>query len=171
MKNDNRLFGIAACYIDGRVLDVGCGSCDFSSFIDGEYFGVDIEENNKENVYRCDVERDRLPFDDNFFDSVVALEVLEHLLDYRNIFEEIRQVLHHGGIFVTSVPNCYNLYKIKREFLGQKYETNEHVVAFHRYVLRQLLEKGGFTVELVDDVVGKVSGMYLLAVTRNQKIL
>lgn len=53
----------------------------------------------------CDLERDRIPFQDNFFDLVVANQVFEHLKNIYSPLSEIHRVLKPGGILVFSVPN------------------------------------------------------------------
>ncbi len=159
MKADTRLFKKISPYVSGKILDVGCGDGDFSEYVD-DYTGIDIDGNGT----RVNVEHDSFPFSSNSFDSVIALEVLEHLLDYRHCMKEIRRVLKPGGVFVASVPNVFAPFKVKRELLGQHYEDMNHVVSFNRYSLSHLLSSCGFSVEIVKPVVWR---RYLMAVSRN----
>lgn len=47
----------------------------------------------------------KLPFQDNTFDVVICSEVLEHILDFRQVLKEIKRVLKPKGTFAVSVPN------------------------------------------------------------------
>jgi SAM-dependent methyltransferase len=77
-----------------------------------EVFGVDVSETA---VARCrekgikalglDVSSEALPFDDGFFDVVICLETLEHLMNPYFAVTEIRRVLKEKGRLICSVPN------------------------------------------------------------------
>ena len=45
-----------------------------------------------------------LPFADDSFDRVICSEVLEHIIDYQQVLEEIDRVLKPGGLLAVSVP-------------------------------------------------------------------
>ena len=48
-------------------------------------------------------------FNDNFFDIVVAGEVIEHILDTDFFFNEIKRVLKSNGFLILSTPNTASL--------------------------------------------------------------
>lgn len=47
----------------------------------------------------------RLPFDDDSFDVVSCIEVLEHLFEPQRAATEILRVLKPGGVLIATVPN------------------------------------------------------------------
>jgi len=53
---------------------------------------------------RLDLNKDRLPFDDNTVDCVHAHHVLEHLDNYLFALKEIWRVLRHEGRLLVEVP-------------------------------------------------------------------
>lgn len=65
-----------------------------------------------DRTFRCtrdhfDVDRDRFPYDDGSFETVLACEILEHLLrDPMNMLMEIHRVLQQGGTLVLTTPNA-----------------------------------------------------------------
>ena len=101
-----------------RILDVGCGDGNFTVLIAKackakEVYGIEISEKGVElarkngiKCYQLDVDAEDFPFEDNFFDAVTALELIEnHLYDPDHFLEEVHRVLKPNGIFVLSTPN------------------------------------------------------------------
>ena len=56
-----------------------------------------------------DLNRNRLPYQNETFDVVTATEVIEHLENPRKFLRDINRVLRPGGICVLSTPNVLNL--------------------------------------------------------------
>lgn len=72
-------------------------------------FGRAIAEEGL-RVAACDLERERLPFDDESFDLVVFNELFEHLrLDPIFTVGEVHRVLRPGGRLLLSTPNLRSL--------------------------------------------------------------
>ncbi len=65
-----------------------------------------------------------LPFSNEKFDLVCALDVIEHVEDDRRVFGEVSRVLTEGGIFIFSVPLHAGLWTKFDEFVGhvRRYE-------------------------------------------------
>ncbi len=97
------------------VLDIGCGEGYASMRIrealpEADYFALDIDlelvvEATCDDAHGCGVVADasRLPFSEDQFDLVIALEVLEHLPEPRLALAEIRRVSR--TYLIASVPN------------------------------------------------------------------
>lgn len=97
-----------------RVLDVGCNDGSFGEFLINGYncvvYGVDVsyscEKSAKDKGIKfslCPAEN--LPYDDNFFDIVLAMETLEHIWDVTRVLTETKRVLKVGGCLVGTVPH------------------------------------------------------------------
>ncbi len=76
----------------------------FSNTVGSEYFGERlplgcVDQNGIRNESLCE-----LTFSDNSFDSIVSLDVLEHIPDYQQAMKECLRVLRHGGKMMWSVP-------------------------------------------------------------------
>ena len=113
-------FGIIHEYLGdglGRVADIGCGPGVFLRYLCGRathVFAVDVDEaalrrvkgrhRSIRNLHCVVTLADRLPFSDGGLDTVLFLEVLEHLTDDICGIREIHRVLVPGGKLVLSVP-------------------------------------------------------------------
>lgn len=101
-----------------KVLDIGCGFGWFELNVlergVGQVVGIEI---SKEDLKAARLIKDKraifkvggalkLPFDDNYFDTVVAWEVIEHIpKDTENqMFKEVQRVLRKDGVFYLSTP-------------------------------------------------------------------
>ena len=62
-----------------------------------------------------------IPFEDNSFDSVSMIELIEHLSDdeIANLFQQIYRVLKKGGKIYITTPNYLSLWPILEFFLNK----------------------------------------------------
>src|SRR5688572_12347631 len=97
----------------GRTLDVGCGVGQVVGRLTeagAEAYGVDVSEPNIERARKvsdhCQLyDGRRLPFPDQHFVSVGALNVLEHVDEPEAFIRELVRVTDIGGRIVLSSPN------------------------------------------------------------------
>lgn len=123
-----------------RVLDVGCGDRWIEENIRSgtEYIGLDYPLTvSKGYPGRVDVFADgqRLPFKADSIDTVLLLDVLEHIVSPGSVLAEAYRVLKPGGLVVLQVPFLYPLHDEPHDY--------------HRwtdYGLRLLLERQGFKI-------------------------
>jgi glycosyltransferase involved in cell wall biosynthesis/SAM-dependent methyltransferase len=76
-----------------------------------------------------DAEKDRYPYPDGFFSTVLCCELLEHLYDDpMHMMAEINRILEAGGHLVLSTPNICSMRAVGAVLLGY------HPGLFHQYV-------------------------------------
>jgi ubiquinone/menaquinone biosynthesis C-methylase UbiE len=87
-------------FLEGSVLDVGCGEAYLKKYVTGEYVGVDMAGSHDIFV---DLEKGKMPFKDGSFDCVVCTDVLEHMNDIHAVFVELTRVTKK--YVILSLPN------------------------------------------------------------------
>ena len=79
--------------------------------IGGERFEVSVD--------LFDAERDRYPYEDGTLETVLACELIEHLLcDPMHLLLECRRVLEEGGRLILTTPNIASLTGVARALHG-----------------------------------------------------
>ncbi len=98
-----------------KILDIGCGHGDFWKPVYDKTlysYGIDPDQTALDkNIYiknKIVGIVENLPFENNFFDIVVAAWVLEHLADPEKAFREVYRVLKPGGKVIFLTPNVWN---------------------------------------------------------------
>lgn len=108
-----------------KVLDVGCFPpriMEFGEDLGFEMYGVayETEQVVGENIKVLDVVKEKLPWENHFFDLVIMTEVIEHIpYDPRLVLGEIRRVLKQGGMLILTTPNAARLQVIGELILGK----------------------------------------------------
>lgn len=104
---------------DLKILDVGCGggfTCEFLAARNAQVFGIDQSSeciqvakkhaaSSKLNINYQQSFSESLPYPNNFFDTVVCVDVLEHVTDLKQTITEIYRVLKPGGLFCFDTVN------------------------------------------------------------------
>lgn len=152
-----RRYNIMMGYIGDRlrVLDSGCGS---SQLLNGtpQAVGVDIECRKLRFMRRpgrklVNASTFALPFKDGVFEVVVCAEVIEHIPERPELFEELVRCLEPGGVLIVSTPDYATwrwrvIERLYRFFKPTGY-ADEHVTHYTRRKLEERFAEMGLTVE------------------------
>ena len=99
-----------------RLLDIGCGNGYITERIKSvtyhnmEFYGIDIQADRVEapswlSLQKVDIDKEDLPYPDNFFGAIYCGEVIEHVFDTDHLLREIKRVLSPSGICVITTPS------------------------------------------------------------------
>ncbi len=120
-----------------RTLEIGAGTGSHLLWeTEGEYVAVEstdelaaqIPTRDGLSVIVADCEQ-RLPWDDDSFDRVLAIHLLEHLYNLPAALDEVARVLRPGGVFSVVIP-CEGgrLYSLGRRLTTKRmFEKRYHV--------------------------------------------
>lgn len=111
----------------------------------GYVVGVDISKEMVENCQNMGLPANcnsitELPFENDSFDLILCLDVLEHLENDLAALEELKRVLRPGGLIILSVPAFSWLW-------GKHDELNEHCRRYDYGMLKDVVIKAGLSVE------------------------
>jgi len=173
-----------------KCLDYGCYDGNFMNRVkkhkNVDFMGVDKNRRIiSENPHKLNLMHiiDKLPFQNESYDCVTLLDVLEHIYDQDFVLREINRVLKIGGTLILTVPKKHvfsfldmkNLSfifpKLSKWFLCQLYSKKDYEdwyvnnpngligdvekeKSWHQHfskpVLKRLLQRNGFAVEMFD---------------------
>lgn len=138
-----------------KLLDVGCGwEAKFLKSVEpyiASGVGIDFKAPSLESTKLRTISAtldNKLPFEDNSFDVVSLMAVLEHLEKPLDILREIRRVLKEGGVLIGTVPS--KAAKPVLEFLSYKIgivseaEIRDHKQYFNKKDLLEIFAGAGF---------------------------
>ena len=138
-----------ASQLKGRMLDFGCGAKPYRKlFAVDDYVGMDIAvSGHDDKLKHADVYYDgkTFPFPDQYFDSALTSEVLEHVFNIDEILAELRRVLKPGAPVLITIPFAWDQHEVPYDF-----------ARYTEWGLRHLLERHGFAV-----VVQEKSATYI----------
>lgn len=114
-----------------KILEIGSGGGNTlveikKKKLASEVVGVDIftlPDTNQQNpiidkFIFANLETDDLDFPEEYFDVIIAGDVLEHLVDPWKVVEKITKFLKKGGAFIVSVPNLREINTISKIVFG-----------------------------------------------------
>lgn len=90
--------------LQGKTIDLGAGADDQYTEDIPVAKEVRIEHIDQKRGAYIDFEKDRLPYENGVYDTVLLLNVLEHLYNYRHILTEIRRIKKENGVLIGYVP-------------------------------------------------------------------
>jgi len=134
-----------------KILEIGCGKANFISYL----FDKNVLANDKCKVYLSDIvdQKVKYPFIENFeiidaeekmpyfneFDLILALDLIEHIGNFKSFINNVHNALNKDGIFFFITPNVNSFKKfiLGKEWCGYKDIT--HFQLFDKNLLERIL--------------------------------
>lgn len=116
--------------------------------------GVDIQNvpkpENYREIYTLDMNKEKLPFQDNHFDTVLAGDIIEHLQNPSQFLREINRVLKANGKLLLSTPHATWWWTVLHNWFFQNIvndpDIGEHLSNWTVLDMKRLLKLNGFEV-------------------------
>lgn len=129
-----------------KLLEPGCGRGEHLRLFKNlgvDVYGLDLSPEaplfaKDLNIKVCDLEKDKLPYPDNYFDVIYSKSFLEHLRDPSKFLNEAYRVLKPGGLLLSMVPDWESQYK-------KFYDDYTHVSPFTTISLKNIQLVAGFS--------------------------
>lgn len=160
-----------------NILDIGCFDGTFLSLIknrNNNFHGLDasdyaITTSKKKSIYVKQFFFDdvtKMPYPGDYFDLIIAGEIIEHIYDTDFFLEEVKRLLKRQGFFLISTPNIASLGRRLMLLSGlspiieispNEIDSPGHIRYFTFKTLKWLLEKHGFKIFLMKSDVLNLS--------------
>ncbi|MFA6077833.1 MAG: methyltransferase domain-containing protein [Candidatus Paceibacterota bacterium] len=137
--------------VDGIILDLGGNfNSEYHDLIRGKHSFTSV---NISAEYGCDMVFDIqkiFPIEDDKFDAVLCMNVLEHVYKFNNVVSETFRVLKNGGIFIFAVPFMHHIHGSPDDYFR-----------YTRSAIEEMLKENGFeNVEIEEIGLGLFSMIY-----------
>lgn len=140
-------------YLSGDILEVGCGIGNFTKTLTkyGSVWAIDIEQSyvsdlkrkklKKAHIGFGDVEKGKYFFKRKKFDSLICLNVLEHIKQDKTALSNMSKLLKNNGYLVLLVPSHPMLF-------GEIDRAIDHYRRYEKSKLINLILKNNFSIIL-----------------------
>ncbi|MBF0385385.1 MAG: class I SAM-dependent methyltransferase [Candidatus Omnitrophica bacterium] len=135
-------------YVRGKVVDLGCGKVPlYAAYknyatnvtcVDWEY---SVHKTQHLDI-QCNL-NEKLPFNDNAFDTIILSDVLEHISRPESFMKEMIRILTPGGKALISTPFYYCIHEAPYDYYR-----------YTEYGLKYFAESAGFGILLIKAVGG-----------------
>lgn len=152
----------------GIVLDVGAKASQYQKLIPSTiYMRLDIDAECHPDIC-CDVHA--IAWESNYFDTIIATEVLEHLYDPQKAIDEMRRVLKPGGVCILSTRFIYPYHHSPKDYFRFTEDALQYLFrAFHQVEVYPHGGRSQVLLEIMGDwgtgYVGKCVRIFLTPLT------
>lgn len=145
-RTDSLIKEIRKYHNKGLILDIGCGD----SYFDLELlktdinitklYGVDIYLKKKIDINKYYAVNDYSKLMDKKFDTIIMLDVLEHIEDDEDFLNNtVNKLLKNNGRIILTIPAHQFLYSKHDEFL-------KHYRRYNKKMIRELCKKTNYRI-------------------------
>lgn len=150
---------------NSTILDLGCSGGEITKSLvkDNRVIGIDNNSDVIDKAKTCGLEaicfdlnmNVKIPLDDESVDTVLALDVLEHLFDPEICINDLLRIIKPNGLLVFSVPNSTNIFNRLSFLCGSLRDITDdkrddllfssHKNGFNQSVIRKIAQKYNLT--------------------------
>ena len=138
------------------ILEAGCGEGILlekllKKYPHSEVSGLDIDEENiticrKYNLPVIAGDLTDIPWEDQYFDVITLIEVIEHLPEPEKAIMELSRILKQGGRLIVLFPNdlAFKIARISTLYWLEAFADSGHIRQYHPRSVKRMAEKAGF---------------------------
>lgn len=140
---------------ESHILDIGCGTGAFLNLLQSKgysnLYGVDISPFALQEVQKhtpnaklcCNDLQSTISLDNQQFDCISCLDVIEHLINPFVVLQEIARLLKPEGILLLTTPNSNSILRYLRGKKWYALRDSSHLIYFNAFSLDYLVSKAG----------------------------
>ena len=151
--------------INGKTIDLGAknGKASYYRFFNLKYSEIDYVDINptESNILKLDLEKN-LPISDKFYNSVLAINLFEHIFNTQNLIEEIYRILDDEGKLIGSTPFMKEYHSDPDDFYRYTQDFYKKVFEKVGFVNIELILVGQGLFHVVAENVGKLLKIKIL---------
>lgn len=168
LSNEDLRFRAVLKYINGYLLDVGCGHNRLvrQLYKESRNRGIGVDVYPWEEVDTLVERSDQLPFEDNTFDSVTLVGVINHIPYRADTLKEINRVIKPNGILLVTIPTPV-VSAIWHKWAWWDFDQNERgmgegeVWGFTKQEMAELFSNAGFTLVKLEKFMWRMNRLYI----------
>jgi len=151
-----------ASWLDGNqslnLLDFGCGPGAFLALLRDEFGFENVEGLELSQIsvdfarrqYGLTVASSAAELQQQSYDVVLLIEVIEHLPNPAEIFSQLSQLVKPGGLLMITTPSVDSLLGRHFPSLCMHYTAPSHISLFTKHALSHLLSRFGFEIARIE---------------------
>ena len=151
--------------INGKTIDLGAknGKASYYRFFNLKYSEIDYVDINptESNILKLDLEKN-LPISDKSYNSVLAINLFEHIFNIQNLIEEIYRILDDGGKLIGSTPFMKEYHSDPLDFYRYTQDFYKKVFEKIGFVNIELILVGQGLFHVIAENVGKLLKIKIL---------
>ncbi len=161
--------------LQGKVLDIGCGTGEFLNALSKNGFdtkGIEPNESARNQAIKnynliVNEEREICNFQSGSFDIITMWHVLEHVYRLEDRMEQIKNMINPGGFLLVAVPNPDSWDAKKYNKYWAAYDVPRHLYHFGQTDIVNLFDR--FSFELIKTVPMKFDSYYVSLLSEKYK--
>ncbi len=137
--------------VKGKILDIGSATGELHQRMKDNFddvTGLDKVAGKNVDVVH-DLNTGKLPFGDDYFDTIVLGETLEHVFQPKTLLEECKRVLKPRGTLLITTPNAYSIARFAACLINRFDPNKDHYHIWDEETMGHLLREVGFASQFV----------------------
>jgi len=147
---------------ESRILDLGAGNGAFSLFLKDQGYSIEAVEIEKERFKPTDIFCFNIDINQNIyeqinkrFDTIVSIEVLEHIENQRHFLRQCNKLLENKGKLIITTPNIESIPGRLRFFINgnfrhfdadPKFNEPTHINPIQSFMFNKAIAETGFNI-------------------------